>query len=314
MFGDDDAFLIDLPDPPAQDGVLPRLLSAGLSLSAEVAAYLSGRYAQLVSEPIADLRDTRHGSPDAARAVIGLHRRMLASEPYVESRLRDPSSGTLDHLHAEQTASLAVQLAAGQRFAGDVLLLLRIAAHLHDADRSFPDLMTRGELATRSDPTAYRRFKERHMSNAAARARDVVRLARRAGARLSAELERHIAYIVGRHELWLGSSGDPRPCVFGGDLDLLGDLLCEADAVSFLETNILTHWAETNRDEQQFVGKLRFSVARLSLPARQLVREMTVQNPSHPLGPAAAESRDDDLRAIRRMLLAALEGATGSAN
>ena len=291
--------------PVICDTILPQLRSrAGLKLPAAVAETLTKSYEQYVRQPIPGIR-TEHASPDFSSRIIGLHRRMLHSERYVESRIADPTTGTLDHLHAEMVADLAVKSAGELGYLGIALEIVRIAGHLHDSDRSFPRLMTPNEQADRGDPTAYRHFKARHMQRCVARTLDLISLAKEAGARISRELTHDITYIVGRHEIGGRNNGQPHtmsrinPDI---DLDELADIVRDADSLGFFLANILAYWGECGRDGQKLAQKIRNMFDRASPSTRQHIIGQVIHSKTHALG-VNADLKNPDLCAIRGILI-----------
>ncbi len=306
------AWILDAPPirPGAVDTVLPRLRTAGLPLDDEIAAALAARYAARIAAPIPPLQDDVHADRAGPALVIDLHRRMLASDPYVASRIADKTTGTLDHLHAELCAARAVDLAQRAGLAPDTIELVRLAAHVHDSDRSFPALMTQGEDQARGDPAAYRAFKARHMERSVARAGDLVELARSAGARFSDSFVADLVELVGRHELGgravpgvvadRAAKTDPRVSI-----DALADLVRDADSLSFFDANVLTYWHEVGRDEGKLAAKARYMFDRMSPAAQALVRSDVLGDDASPLGPRAA-GRSETLGAIRDVVVRAL--------
>src|SRR5205823_6187732 len=144
---------IDSPE----DIVLPRLRRAGLRMTDPVAQHLMALYRLELSSRIDDF-ESPHASPGALRTVIDLHRKLLRSEEYVDSRIADPSTGTLDHLHAELCRRRVIDLADRLALPPALRSFLELAAHPHDAERSHPKRRLRGERDCRGHPDRYRQF------------------------------------------------------------------------------------------------------------------------------------------------------------
>jgi hypothetical protein len=233
---------------------------------------IAGRWQKTAGEPVGRFADRRYASAELPALLIGLHREQLASARYLEERGPNPTTGTLDPVHAEDTASIAVDMARAQGIAGDALVLLRVAAHLHDADRSFPRTMVPGEDRVRKNPILYARYKDAHQRSSVARTHDLLADARGRGARASARFVRDLTFLVGRHELGGRDGRRTR-------LDRLADILRDADSTAFFTTNIASYLAESGGDPKKLAQKIDYMFARMSPASRAWVIEHVVSAP-----------------------------------
>jgi len=146
------------------DIILDTLQGRAFHLPEETYSFLSGRHEELISIPVnkTSLKGTH---PETLGKLITLHREQFSTDEYTESRIKNPTSGTIDHLHAEIAADYALRLGQRSHLSVDALTLLQTAAHLHDIDRSFPSRMIKGEERLRHDPEGYQQFKKKHAAN-----------------------------------------------------------------------------------------------------------------------------------------------------
>ena len=287
--------------PLSAAAMTAHLAQNGAKLPAGVLRGLAERYARAAAEPVGRVADARYGSPALGEVVIGLHRAQLASAEYLAARGPSPDSGTLDPLHAEDVASIAVALGQEAGFRGDDLVLLRVAAHVHDADRSFPREMITHEDHARGDAVLYARYKDAHQQSSVARARDLLTLARRAGAHASPRFERDLTAIVGRHEL----GGRPGRRT---KIDRLTNVVRDADSLAFFSSNIVTYLGESGGDDDKLTQKIHYMLDRMSPAARRWVVDNVVRSPTHVLGPQG--ERGDPLIDRTRAILAATAGGS----
>lgn len=250
--------------PLSYAAISAHLAQNGAQLDAPTMRRLAARYVAAAAEPIGKITNARYASADLGEQVIGLHRAQLASSEYLAARGPNPESGTLDPLHAEDVAAIAVELGKQAGFSGDDLVLLRVAAHIHDADRSFPREMITHEDHARGDDVLYARYKAAHQVNSVARARDLLTLARRAGGTASPRFERDLTAIVGRHELGGRPGRHTR-------IDRLTDVVRDADSIGFFSSNIVTYLRESGGDEAKLAQKVHYMFDRMSPGARAYV-------------------------------------------
>jgi hypothetical protein len=293
---------IDDGHPVHRDRIEDHLRHNGCDLEPQVLGFVADRYVDTVAEPIPTFQKRRYATAELARVVIGLHRAQLASPEYLADRAADLSGGRMDPVHAEDVADIAVAMARGRGFRGDALVLLRLASHLHDADRSFPKLQIQDEQSARSDPTLYEQYKAAHMRNCVARANDLLELAGELGVTASPRMAADLAQLIGRHELGgrkTGRLGRLRrtmndkaraaaPEVFGrrirGQQDALTDLLRDADSAGFLSTNILTYLDESGGDVGKLVSKIAYMFERMHPQNQRWIVERVVLSKTHVLG------------------------------
>jgi hypothetical protein len=286
------------------DKTLEALQNHAFHLTDETFDFLALKYEQLISIPVPDI--TGFGfHRKFFISTIQEHRNQLMSEEYIQSRLADNATGTIDHLHAEITAYIAIESGRQRGYTGYALQLLRFTGHLHDSDRSYPDLMIRGEDQFRNDPDDYRAFKVRHARNSAAIARSLADKARRSGYRFGDGFLDDMEYMILNHEK--GGKRDVleknrRKSSLDPSLDLedLTDLLTDADSLAYFYANIITNWEECGRNADTLELKVRFMFERMSLGGKRLVIELILHSPSHILG--KAHSDDPDINSIRRLL------------
>lgn len=286
------------------DTVLEALQGTAFHLGPPIYRFLSGTYAALVSRPVPDLHLTGMHI-GTVREILRLHREQLRSPEYLKSRISNPATGTIDHLHAEITASWAVRLGECHEFRGYAVELLRTAGHLHDADRSFPRTMIRGEESVRHDAVAYSLHKERHAANSWRRASEILTRARENGFFMPAGFASDLRHLILRHELGgemiAGRPVDaPSLAVPALNLNRVADLLCAADSLAYFDANILTNWEECGKDRELLRHKVRFMYDRMMPEAQDQLRASIVFSASHILG---APSEDPDVAAIRSLLM-----------
>lgn len=300
----------------ALDPIFATLKEAGFpGMDEPVARYLTGLHTRTLAQQRIGRLPRRHAHRGFAERVILLHRAQLHSAEYLQARIDNPTTGPMDHLHAERVGVLAVELgrAAGYRDP-ETLEMLRVAGHLHDIDRSFPAAMTPDEQSARGDDRTYAGWKAAHADNSAARAFDVMALAAEGRGRTwsSPQLRQEIAYLVRRHEVG-GAHHAGRPLrsrVLAGrpSLDRLADIVKDADALAFFEANILTYYGESQRKPERLATKIRFMFGRMSDASKRRAVASILDATASPFR-IIARPRGSDLPAIERILLATLRAS-----
>ena len=286
------------------DEILKALQNKAFHLSDATFGFLAGKYEELIGFTIPEVRvDAIH--PDTVREIIRLHRAQFLSAEYLQSRISNPTTGTIDHLHAEITAATAVRLGMKLRISGYAIELVRTAGHLHDSDRSFPHKMTMGEVEARHDPETYREHKKEHARNSSLRAQELLDQASRNGCYFPVGFANDLRYLILRHELGgekqdgmnqLKQSEIEQPL----NLNDLADVVTDADSLAYFDANILTNWEECNRDKTALANKVHFMYDRMTLKAQDELRDSIVFSEDHILG---SPSDDDDIGPIREILL-----------
>jgi hypothetical protein len=286
------------------DKILKALQNNAFHLAEVAYEYLGDRYDELVGRPIPDVRvEGMH--PGAIREIIRLHRAQFHSPEYVQSRISNPVTGTIDHLHAEITAAIAVRLGIGAGYDGYAVELVRAAGHLHDSDRAFPRRMIMGEETTRHDKNAYSEYKKEHAENSWRIAEELLGKAAAAGYTSPPGLAHDLRYLILRHELGGEKSGGanlPEASEIDPDLNLndLTDIVTGADSLSYFDANILTNWEECGRDKTLLGNKVRFMFDRLTPATQDELRNTILFSEHHILG---SPSDDSDLQSIRDVVL-----------
>jgi len=285
--------------------ILSQLQGRSFHLSDEIFDFLSSRYEDLISRPIPVIdRDGFH--PDFFKEIINRHRSQFRSEEYINSRITNPTTGTIDHIHAEITAETAVQIASQEGITGYSLELLRCAGHLHDSDRSFPSTMIGGEEKVRHDPEGYRLYKEKHAENSALMAREIAESVGKDGYSFIPDFITDIQYLILRHEKG-GASGSRDTVVNASavdasvNLDRLTDILTDSDSLAYFAANILTNWEESDRSETALSNKVHFMYDRMTETAQEVFKKTILYSENHILG--ITESDNSDVNAIRAVLL-----------
>jgi hypothetical protein len=287
------------------DEILSQLQGNSFHLSDEIFNFLSSRYEELINIPVPEIK-LRGFHPSFFRELINLHRTQFLSEEYISSRIRNPTTGTIDHIHAEITAATAVRIGTLKGISNYPLELLRSAGHLHDSDRSFPKTMIRGEEDVRHDPEAYAEYKERHAENSAVMAKHLTAAAADAGFFSPPGFITDIQYLILRHEKG-GVSGNKSTIINASavdnsvDLDMLTDFLTDSDSLSYFDTNILTNWEESDRSETALSNKVHFMYDRMTESAQNVFNETILYSENHILG--ITKSDNQDVNAIRSILL-----------
>ncbi|RKX81219.1 MAG: hypothetical protein DRP70_04795 [Spirochaetes bacterium] len=287
------------------DKILNQLQGSTFHLSDIIYDFLSDKYEKHISEPIPEIISEGF-HPESFREMIHRHRSQFMTEEYLNSRLLNPTSGTVDHIHSEIAASTAVRRGKQQGYSGYPLELLRCAGHMHDSDRSYPETMIAGEQKARHDPEAYRMYKMLHVKNSALMAKQLAESVNNDGFYFHEGFINDLQYLILRHEIGgvknhgdtiLNASG----VEFSIDLDRLTDILTDSDSLSYFETNILTNWEESNKSELVLTNKVHFMYDRMSQDARRELKETKLNSTSHLLG--TIETEDPDVNAIRSILL-----------
>ena len=285
------------------DKILQSLQGKAFHLSDVMFNFLSGRYSKLISKPIPDLKlNSFH--PKIIQQIISLHREQFHTQDYIQSRISNPTTGTIDHLHAEITASTAVSLGIKNGYNGYSLALLRSAGHFHDSDRSFPETMIKGEARTRNDAEAYKKYKKLHAINSSKRAADFIKKAAASGYFSPKGFLDDLSYLIVRHEIG-GQKDNSGYCFLPSkinpnlNLNSLADILTDADSISYFDANILTNWEECGKDKILLGNKVHFMYDRMSMQTQKELRETIILSDSHILG---SPSADKDIHAIWEVL------------
>ena len=286
------------------DRILAALQNNAFHLSAPAYEFLADRYEDLVGRPVPDVH-VESAHPGVIREIIQLHRAQFHSPEYLQSRISNPVTGTIDHLHAEITATTAVKLGVKDGYDEYAIELLRAAGHLHDADRSFPDRMIMGEEATRHNAEAYREHKEEHALNSWRRAEELRKQASENGHPSPPALAHDLRHLILRHELGGEKDGGanlPRASEVDPDLNLneLTDIVTGADSLAYFDANVLTNWEECGKSKTLLGNKVRFMYDRMPAGTQDELRNSIIFSSSHVLG---SPSGDADLNSIREVLL-----------
>lgn len=287
------------------DKILNQLQGKAFHLSDEILTFLSDRYESLIGEPIPDL-DFPGFHPEFFKEIISKHRKQFQTAEYSESRISNPTTGTIDHIHSEITASTSVKIGKQSGYSGYALELLRCAAHMHDSDRSFPKTMVGGEQEVRHDPEGYREYKRRHAENSVLMAKQLAESANRDGFQSPDEYLKDVRYLILRHEIGGirdGNGENPNTSAVDPSLDIdrLTDIVTDADSLSYFEANILTNWEESFRNVAALTNKVHFMYDRMSKEAQSVFKETVLNSREHILG--VVETDDPDVTAIRSILL-----------
>ncbi len=274
-------------------------------LSEKSYAFLSSKYDNLTTRRIPGIV-FKNTHPEAVKQIISLHRSQFITEEYIESRINNPVTGTLDHLHAEITSMYAVLLGKAENLDKHSLELLRAAGHLHDIDRSFPKKMIRGEEKVKHDPEGYRNFKKRHAENSVKLTEELVERVRDTDYAFSEELLDKLRYLILRHE-WGGEKLHGKIITNlsgyteGKNLNQLADIVKNADSLAYFDANILTNWEEWGKDKQALTYKVHFMFDRMDNSARRMLKDTILFSSEHILG--TAEHSDSDISEIRKVLI-----------
>ena len=287
------------------DTILEKLQGKAFHLSEVVYSSLSDKYESLVGIPIADCM-VEGFHPRLFAQVIKKHREQFRTAEYIGSRIDNPTTGTIDHMHAEIASSIAVRLGSQYGHEEYALELLRTSAHLHDSDRSYPTLMVQGEHAARHDPVAYRELKERHVRNSADIAMRIVRQCRNEGFYFPEDFLKDMEYLILRHEKGgvrnrNGRIENPSGIDPELDLDELTDILTDSDSLAYFDANILTNWIESGKCVQALSNKVHYMYDRMSERAKGEFHSVILNSADHILG--SWNCADEDVAAIRSILL-----------
>jgi len=285
------------------DKILEALQGKAFHLSDEIYNFLSNRYSKLIDHPFPDI-NMNFFHPQFIRQIITWHREQFHTEEYIQSRISNPTTGTIDHLHAEITALTAVRLGINNGYSGYALELLRTAGHFHDSDRSFPLTMIQGEEEVRHDPAAYLQYKKLHAANSKKRAGDLIKKAAADGYNTTDSFINDLSFLIFRHE----TGGEKEngisillPSEFEPDLNLnsLADIVTDADSLAYFDANILTNWEECGKDKILLGNKVHFMYDRMTLKSQDELRESIIFSDIHILG---SPSKDPDIHAIWEVL------------
>jgi hypothetical protein len=286
------------------DKILRSLQGKAFHLSDETYDFLAGKYSELTLVPIPDV-EAGGFHKGVIRQIINYHREQFLTDKYIQSRITNPTTGTIDHLHAEIIASIAVRLGQYSGYNGYALELLRTAAHFHDSDRSFPDKMVGGEEKVRGNPAGYREYKRLHALNSAERAREMAQRANDNGFHSPSGFVNDLTYLIIRHELGgeknnginvlMKSEVEP-------DLNLndLTNVVTDSDSLAYFYANILTNWEECGKNENLLGNKVHYMYVRMTKKAQEDLRKTIIFSDNHILG---SDSYDNDINSIRKILL-----------
>lgn len=286
------------------DNILKSLQGRAFHLSDVIFNFISNKYSELILIEIPELKQEGF-HPEVIREIIGYHRAQFLTEEYLQSRIDNPTTGTIDHLHAEITASIAAKLGMKSNYKGYAIELLRVAAHFHDSDRSFPQTMIQGEEEVRNDPAAYRAYKKLHAASSAERAAFHTKRAALNGFPSSEQFIRDLSYLIVNHEL-SGEKKDGinliRPSEIDPSLNLnnLTDIVTDADSLAYFYANILTNWEECGKSKQLLSNKVHFMYDRMTPQTQNELRKSILSSKDHILG---SPSKDQDINSIREVLL-----------
>lgn len=286
------------------DNILKSLQGRAFHLSDNMYNFLSRKYTELITPPIPDL-DQKGFHQGTIREIIGYHRDQFLTEEYMQSRIDNPTTGTIDHLHSEITASMAVNLGIKSHYRGYAIELLRIAAHFHDSDRSFPRNMIQGEQQVRNDPVAYREYKKRHAASSAERAKVLTEKAAENGYNSPEQFISDLSYLIVNHELG-GKKKNGINMVNPSKIDPLlnlndlTDIVTNADSLAYFYGNILTNWEECGKKRELLNNKVHFMYDRMTSQAQNELRDTIILSKNHILG---LPSSDNDINSIREVLL-----------
>jgi hypothetical protein len=285
------------------DKILQSLQGKAFHLSMAMYKFLFNKYTELIDKPIPDInKDLFH--PEIIRQIIDHHRKQFHTDEYTNSRIFNPTTGTIDHLHAEITSSTAVRLGIKNGYSGYALELLRTAGHFHDSDRSFPLTMVGGEEEARHDAEAYREYKKVHAANSCNRAADLIKKAAASGYYSPGGFLVDLSYLILRHEIG-GQKENSKNCLLPSkvepdlNLNYLVDIVTDADSISYFDANILTNWEECGKDKTLLGNKVHFMYDRMSVHSQNELRETIILSDSHILG---SPSADPDIHAIWNIL------------
>ena len=287
------------------DTILKALQNKTFHLSTDMYNFLDGRYETLVNLSIPEIMIKDFHS-EFIQQILDLHRRQFRTEEYINSRLLNPTTGTIDHLHAEITADTAVKIGTQEGFTGYALSLLRTAAHFHDSDRAFPQTMIGGEQEVRHDPAGYKAYKVKHAANSALMAQNLIHEANRSGYKSPKGFATDLSYLIIRHELGgekeNGSYLDA-PSAVEPELNLneLVEIVTDSDSLAYMDANILTNWEESNRNVLSLTNKVHYMYDRMSAGAQKNLHRDILNSETHILGINAPE--DVDVQDIRKIVL-----------
>lgn len=286
------------------DQILKSLQGKAFHLSDEIYNFLSNKYSELVTVPIPDL-DKKGFHPGTIRTIIRYHREQFLTEEYLQSRIENSTTGTIDHLHAEVTASIAESLGRKSAYTGYAIELLRIAAHFHDSDRSFPLTMIQGEQEVRNDKEGYKNYKKLHAINSAKQAKVLIERASEEGFYSPEEFKDDLSYLIVNHELGgekksgvnINKPSEIDPLL---NLNDLTDIVTNSDSLAYFYANILTNWEECGKDRNLLSNKVHFMFDRMTAQAQTELRETIIKSDNHILG---SHSDDEDINNIRNILI-----------
>ena len=208
--------------------------------------HLNDRYIELVSKKLLDVK-LEDGTIIRAQYFIQQHRAQFNSIEYQQSRLDDSREGTIDHLHAEITSNTALELAQIKKLSGYAQLLVQVAGHLHDSDRSYPKTRIEIDESSFSDKKLYAEYKSIHAKNSCNTVLKIYNDLKNQNVKIPFEFIKDLNYIILRHEI--GGSyhngllmNTPSFMLHNLNLNELCDIVMIADSLSYFDANIMTHW------------------------------------------------------------------------
>lgn len=287
------------------DKILYKLQGRTFNLPEPAFEYLSNRYIDLLSKQLLEV-EIGNGIIIRAEDFIQHHRTQFNSTEYLKSRLDDPREGTIDHLHAEITSDTALEICRLKKLDLYAQVLVQVAGHLHDSDRSYPETRIDIDPSSYSDKKLYAVYKSRHSENSCNTVTRIYKDLKIRGLDLPVEFLKDLKYIILRHEI----GGDRHngvlkvnPSFLMQDLNLneLCDIVMIADSLSYLDANIMTHWEEINKDKNLLKRKIHFMFSRLPDFGKDLITNNVINSSSHIFG--INSPLQDDILIIRSLIL-----------
>ena len=287
------------------DEILYKLQGKIFNIPKPALEYLNNRYLELISKPLLEA-ELENNLIISAREFIQKHRSQFNSDEYLNSRIDDPREGTIDHLHSEITSDTAVQLCRIKKLNTYAEVLVQVAGHLHDSDRSYSDTRIDIDVSSYSDSKLYAEYKSRHSENSCSTVMRIYNELKMEGCICPYEFLQDLKYIILRHE----TGGDRKsgelkntPSFLTKDLNLneLCDIVMIADSISYIDANIITHWEEINKDKNLLKRKINFMFSRLPEIGKSLITENIINSNTHIFG--INPPRNEDIFTIRSLII-----------